>query len=229
MIVRRDRVTFADVDHGGELREALAGAGGVTRAELLGAAAVTGAGLYAVLAEPAEAWTGRDTDILQFDLQLEYLQAKMYSEALKIGAISAETTRWARVIGAHEWAHAAVLADLLGTRAGRSATFNYRGVTENESAFTKTAVAFEDLTGALLAWQAARLDSPKLRAAVFTLLTVETRHAAWVRHALGLPPAHQAFDRSRSQAAMQQLIDSTRFVVEAAPVLRARSRPRFTG
>jgi hypothetical protein len=229
MSAANTHVTFAEVDRSGDFRESLARVGGMTRAELLGAAGVTSAAMLAALAEPAEAWTGNDAEILQFDLQLEYLQSGMYQEALKIGKLSEQSREWARVIGAHELAHMKVIRSLLGSAAAKSGTFNYRGVTEDEDAFTKTAVAFEDLTGALLGWQAARIDSRKLRAAVFTLLTVETRHAAWVRHTLGLPPTSSAFDPARSQSAMEDLIASTNFVVEAPPVMRKSSQPRFTG
>ena len=42
-------------------------------------------------------------------------------------------------------------------------------MTEDDAAFVKTAVAFEDLTAALLKWQAPRLDSRSIVAAVLTL------------------------------------------------------------
>jgi hypothetical protein len=109
-----------------------------------------------------------------------------------------------------------------------SPAFNYRGVTSDEEAFIRTAVAFEDLTAALLKWQAPRLDSRSIVAAAVTLHSVETRHAAWIRHLIGLKPAASAFDKPASQERMARLISSTRFVV--SPPQTARSgRPRFTG
>ena len=62
-------------------------------------------------------------------------------------------------------------------------------------------MAFEDLTAALLKWQAPRLDSRSIVAAAVTLHSVETRHAAWIRHLIGLKPATSAFDKPASQAA----------------------------
>jgi len=80
----------------------------------------------------------------------------------------------------------------------------------------------------LLKWQAPRLDSRPIVAAVATLHSVETRHAAWIRHIVGLKPAANAFDRPASQQRMAQLIASTHFVA-AKPRTARRGRPRFTG
>jgi hypothetical protein len=119
MSAANTHVTFAEVDRSGDFRESLARVGGMTRAELLGAAGVTSAAMLAALAEPAEAWTGNDAEILQFDLQLEYLQSGMYQEALKIGKLSEQSREWARVIGAHELAHMKVIRSLLGSAAAK--------------------------------------------------------------------------------------------------------------
>jgi hypothetical protein len=65
-------------------------------------------------------------------------------------------------------------------------------------------------------------------AAAVTLHSVETRHAAWIRHLIGLRPAASAFDEPASQAQMARLIASTGFVV-SRPRTARRGRPRFTG
>ena len=111
-----------------------------------------------------------------------------------------------------------------------SPSFDYRGVTENDSAFVKTAVAFEDLTAALLKWQAPRLDSRSIVAAVLTLHSVETRHAAWIRHIVGVLPAANAFDKPSPQHQMAELVASTHFVTSGWATLTAKKRkPGFTG
>jgi hypothetical protein len=159
---------------------------------------------------------------------LEYLQAGLYTEAERLGDVSARTLAWARVVGAHERAHARAIRGLLGRKAIAGPGFDYGSVTSDEQAFIKTAVAFEDLTAALLKWQAPRLDSRSILAAVATLHSVETRHAAWIRHIVGLVPATTAFDKPASQRRMAQLIASTHFVT-AKPRLSERGRPRYTG
>jgi hypothetical protein len=89
-------------------------------------------------------------------------------------------------------------------------------------------VAFEDLTAALLKWQAPRLDSRAIVAAAVSLHSVETRHAAWIRHLVGLQPAVTAFDKPAPQRKMAQLIDSTNFLV-SRPKMAAKKKPRYTG
>jgi hypothetical protein len=93
----------------------------------------------------------------------------------------------------------------------------------------KTAVAFEDLTAALLKWQAPRLDSREIVAAAVTLHSVETRHSAWIRYLVGLQPAATAFDKPASQQKMAQLIDSTHFRVSQPTMATKKKKPRYTG
>jgi hypothetical protein len=226
-------VTLAEVDVDGALQETAADAFPKSRAEFLrrSVAAVVGVGgLFA--AETADAAgiakTKNDIAILRFDLVMEYLQAGLYTEAERLGALTPKTLGWARVVGAHERAHVVALKGLLGRKIVPSPTFNYGNVTSNERAFIRTAVGFEDLTAALLKWQAPRLDSRPIVAAAVTLHSVETRHAAWIRHLIGLRPAANAFDKPASQQRMARLIASTHFIA-SRPRLAGRTRPRVTG
>ena len=227
-------VALAEVDVDGALQETAAAAFAGTRATFLRrsvAAAVVGVGsLFAAdRAGAAEvATTKNDIGMLRFDLVLEYLQAGLYTEAERLGALTPKTLGWARVVGAHERAHVAALQGLLGRNVVPSPTFNYGKVTSDEQAFIRTAVGFEDLTAALLKWQAPRLDSRSIVAAAVTLHSVETRHAAWIRHLIGLRPAANAFDKPASQERMARLIASTNFVA-SRPRLASRTRPRLTG
>ncbi|MFL5936785.1 MAG: ferritin-like domain-containing protein [Gaiellaceae bacterium] len=224
--------TLDTVDRDGALRETAAAAFPQTRLGFL--RVVGGAGAAAVgLAAPAHArsarrWSRGDIAILRFDLALEYLQASLYTEAERIGALSGTTLGWSRVVGAHERAHAQAIKQLLGRDALPSPAFDFHGVTERERPFIKTAVAFEELTSALLKWQAVRLDSREIVAAVATLHSVETRHAAWIRRIVGLQPATYAFDRPAPQSRMSRLIASTHFVSRRSRTT-GRSSPSYTG
>jgi hypothetical protein len=180
-------------------------------------------------ADAAVATTANDIAILRFDQVLEYLQAGLYTEAERLGALKPETLAWARVVGAHERAHLEAIRKLLGPHAVRNPGFDYGSVTSDEAAFLKTAVAFEDLTAALLKWQAPRLDSRPIVAAAVSLHSVETRHAAWIRHLVGLEPATRAFDKPASQAKMAALIRSTHFLVSRPVHVAAKKKPGYTG
>jgi hypothetical protein len=227
--------TLAEIDVDGALQEAAVLAFPLTRGELFmhsATAAAAGAiGFVAGSGESAEAATAQtanDIAILRFDQVLEYLQAGLYTEAERLGALKPETLAWARVVGAHERAHLRAIKNLLGSHAVKNPGFNYGNVTSDEQAFLKTAVAFEDLTAALLKWQAPRLDSRAIVAAAVSLHSVETRHSAWIRRLVGLQPAATAFDKPASQQKMAQLIDSTHFLV-SQPRMVAKRKPGFTG
>jgi hypothetical protein len=222
--------TIAEIDVGGVLRETAATAFVGSRGAFLkrSVGAVAGVGALALTADAGAATTKNDVDILQFDLALEYLQAGLYTEAERLAKLAPTTLGWARVVGAHERAHVRAIKRLLGRKVVPSPGFNYGKVTSDEQAFIKTAVAFEDLTAALLKWQAPRLDSRSILAAVVTLHSVETRHAAWIRHIVGLDPVTTAFDKPASQQKMAQLIASTHFV-GSKPKTSRKGRPRYTG
>lgn len=224
-------LTLETVDRSGAIAEALDQLTGGTRADFLRRAVVGGAAVAAARATPAVAQprhTAKDIAILRFDLNLEYLQAAMYSEAERLGEVSPRTLEWSRVVGANERGHVRALRDLLGPDAVKSPSFNFRGVTEDDRLFTETAVAFEDLTAALLKTQAVQVDSRRVLAALASLHTVEARHAAWIRHIAGIVPSADAFDERTTKSKVVELVDSTNFVT-SVPRTRGRRRPRYTG
>jgi len=224
-------LTLEAVDRDGAIAEALDRLTGGTRADFLRKAVLGGSATGAALATPALAQgrnTEKDIAILRFDLNLEYLQAAMYSEAERLRQLKPRTLEWARVVGANERGHVRAIRGLLGRDAVKSPKFNFRGVTEDDSVFTETAVAFEDLTAALLKTQTAQVDSRRVLAALVSLHSVEARHAAWIRHIAGIVPAAHAFDEPTSKGRVVRLVDSTNFVT-STPRTRGRRRPRYTG
>jgi rubrerythrin len=228
-----NRLTLAQMDVDGAIEEALDAAIGSTRSQFLRSAALGSAALLAGLSDTAEAVPGprEDTAILNYALAFEYLQAGFYTEAESLGtirAMDAERERWARTLGAHERAHVKILKGVLGRRAAAKPFFNYRGVTEDPEGFTRTAVAMEDLTVALLGGQAPRVSDRGLRASFFSLLTVEARHAAWARRIVGVAPVASAFDAPKTLPEVNRVIRSTRFVV-SRPRGEGRRSPRFIG
>ncbi len=219
------------IDRDGALREAKAALPRETRKDfLLGTLAGGGAALAALaLAEPGTAATKTDVEILNYALTLEYLQAAFYTEAERRGALRTDVARdTTRVLGAVERAHVAALRKVLGSGAVARPSFDFGGTTEEEKAFIKTAVAFEDLGTAAYKGQAYRIDSPALLAAAISIHSVEARHAAWIRYLAGAPPASSAFDEGKSMPEVRKLVASTGFVV-AGPRTKARAEPRFTG
>ncbi|CAN5674166.1 hypothetical protein BH24ACT26_BH24ACT26_13340 [soil metagenome] len=226
-------LTIEDLDQDGAFCDAIARVHGPTRAEFLRKAAVGGAALLAAMAAPPPEALAKadDVSILNFDLTFEYMQASFYTEAERTGTIDSmrpEMARWARVFGEHERAHVKLLKGALGEAGVAKPFFNFQGVTEDGDRFAKTAVAMEDLTTALLSGQAPRLQSRGLVAVVFSLLTVEARHAAWVRHVVGFTPVTSAFDDPRSLTEVGRVVNDTNFIA-SRPKTQAKGDPRFTG
>jgi hypothetical protein len=227
-------ITLADLDRDGALEEAAASfLLPSSRREFFRRGILGGGTLLGILSLPAEAdaalaETKRDIAIVNFDVVLEYLQSALYVEAQRLGALSPKTLGWARVVGAHELAHVEALKRMVD-RPPKRPSFNFRGVTEREASFVKTAVAFEDLTAALLKWQAVRLHSRKILAAAATLHSVETRHAAWIRRIIGVPPVASAFDEPAAQQQMVKLIRSTNFVTSRPRTISGRKGPPYSG
>jgi Ferritin-like domain len=227
--------TLGEIDRDGAISELLESTHGRSRAEFLrslciGSAALLG-GLAAARNAEAGASPARDVEILNYGLTFEYMQAGFYTEADRVGTIGAMDERrrlWAETLGAHERAHVRILRAVLGRKAAAKPTFNYHGVTEEQDSFTRTAVAMEDLTVALLTGQAPRASTSGLRSAFFSLLTVEARHAAWARNIVGVVPVATAFDEPKTLAAVDRVVRSTRFI-SAEPKMVAHHSPRFTG
>jgi hypothetical protein len=225
--------TLADIDRDEAIAEGLAAVYGDSRAAFLRKAVFGSAALLAGLAAPAAvaASPKQDVSTLNFDLVFEFLQSSFYLRAVRDGTVAAmppEKERWARVLGAHELAHVKILKFVLGSKAVAKPFFNFRGITESEAAFTRTAVAMEDLTVALLAGQAPKFHDRKLTAAVFSLLTTEARHAAWARRIGGFVPVASAFDEPKTLAEVGRAVRATRFIA-SRPRTRSRRKPRLTG
>jgi Ferritin-like domain len=227
-------LTLEQLDRDGAIEEGIADLYGYSRAEVLRRAVIGGGVLIGALSVPprVEAAAASDVRIFQFALNFEYLQSTFYTETERLGTVDAMAPRkavWARTLGAHERAHVAVIKKLLGPAAGRKPSFNFRGNTETEGRFTRTAVAMEDLTTALLTGLTPKLHDRRLAAAAFSLMTVEARHAAWARHLVGALPVASAFDEPESLDEVDRVVASTRFISTLKPRTTAAGNPRFTG
>ncbi len=223
---------FGELDQDGAIAEAVGQVWGDSRADFL-RKAVFGSGVLlsglSAAASPAQAKVGKtDKSILNYALVLEYLQADFYSEAERLKTLKGQTARQARVVGAHERSHVKALRGVLGRDAVKRPSFNFRGVTESPGAFRRTAVAFEDLSVAAYAGQAPRIESKPYLVAALGILSVEARHASWIRRIAGREPAARAFDEPRPKSEVLKLVRATRFVSSGARTTGKRS-PRYTG
>ena len=223
-------LALEEFDTDAAIEEASARVGGASRRDFLRAAVAGGSVVAAIFLSPdsARAAPARDVDILNYALTLEYLQASFYTEAERRGALTGPARRAARVVGSVERAHVRALKKVLGREAVKRPFFNFRGTTEAQVAFLKTAVAFEDLAVAAYKGQAARIQSPAVLAAAVSIHSVEARHAAWMRFLVGETPAGAALDDPKSMSETLDLVASTGFIA-STPATGSNADPQFTG
>lgn len=129
------------------------------------------------LGSPSKA---QDAKILQLVLQLEYTQVAFYEEALSQAGLQDDLRNFAQAALRHEREHLAAIQKALGAKAGRKPTFAFGPRTRSPRAFRQTAIELEDLAVAGYNGQATNLTKGTLTAAA-TIVSVEARHAAWVR------------------------------------------------
>ncbi len=220
------------LDRDDALAEAAAGVRPATRARMLrtlAAAGLAGAALRLGAAATADAAGDEpegDVAILNFALTLEYLQAAFYTEVERINAVTGEAAHLAGIVGGHERDHVRSLRRVLGSGAVARPRFDFRGATESQDAFVRTAVAFEDLGVSAYKGQAPRIVSPTYLAFALSIHAVEARHAAWIRRIAGVLPAQSAFDQPATAAHVLEVVDSTHFILGPT---QANGMPGFTG
>jgi ferritin-like protein len=153
----------------------------------------------------------QDARILNFALHLEYLQARFYAEAVERGALTGELLQFAQVAGRHERVHVRYLRRVLGEAAQPPPTFDFGAVTGDRDRFGRAAVTLEDLAVAAYNGQGTNLTRGALGAAV-KIVSVEARHAAWVRAIVGQRPAPHAQDPLWSAVKATNAVERTGFV-----------------
>ncbi len=190
----------------------LLGSSPATRRAFLGAC-LAGGLLAGAELEPTPA-TGasgaQDTDILNYALGLEYLQAAFYQEAAAKAALPGALAHFAQVVAGHEHAHVLYLREALGDKAAKPPRFVFGQATTDRKAFVHTAIELEDL--AVLAYNgAAPALSTKALGAAARIVSVDARHAAWIRALDGRRPAVEATDPGRSVDQVSASVDRLGF------------------
>ena len=185
------------------LRLTVAGAGTLTLGTVL-AAGVPRLGVSGTT-------QAKDVEILNFALVLEELTMAFYGRAVSGGGLSGELGEFAAVAAAHEREHVEVLRDALGSKARPAPRFAFGNAVTNPARFAQTAFELEELAVAAYNGQAANLSKPALQAAA-GIVSVDARHAAWIRAIRGLAPASQATDVAKTRRQVLQQVDRTGFV-----------------
>lgn len=148
-------------------------------------------GLGEANAAPSQA---QDIRILQLVLQLEYTQVAFYTQALRDAGLTGDLRRFAESALAHERQHLAAIRKALGAQAGPKPAFDFGARTKSPDAFVNAATELEDVAVAAYNGQATNLTKGTLAAAA-EIVSVEARHAAWVRALAGEVAAPDPVDK----------------------------------
>ena len=162
----------------------------------------------------------QDVQILNFALTLEYLESEFYIQAVNSGNLSGELLDFATVVRDHEVAHVEFLETALGSAAVDKPTFDFGDAVTDPAKFTLVAVVLEDTGVIAYNGQGPRLRR-RLLGAAGSIVSVEARHAAWIRRIAFGPdyderpesfPAPLAFDPAASMRTILKAVKSTGFI-----------------
>jgi hypothetical protein len=185
------------------LRRALAGGGAIV------AGGIVVAGLpRSADSAPSPA---QDAEILNLALLLEYMESAFFTEASFSGNLSGELLEYAQIVRGHERAHVAFLRGALGSKARKEPKFDFGNTTKDPKAFTSAAVKLQDLMVAAYNGQATNLTTGALEAAG-KIVSVEARHAGWIRAIAQENPAPDATDTPKTAAQVTRAVNRTKFV-----------------
>jgi hypothetical protein len=220
-----DQISAVDFDGDEAVAEAIVGIEeerGTRSGLLKSVGLLAGAGGLASLLMPsaASARNGgskkNDIKILNYALTLEYLEAAFYAEALRVGGYTGAVGRFATVVAGHEATHVATLKGVLGAKAVKSPSFDFKGTTRKWSTFLRTAKVLEDTGVAAYQGQAPLIHQNAVLGPAGAILAVEARHASWVRDLLyagkEVKPAPEAFSTPMSMSQVLSAVKKTGFI-----------------
>lgn len=222
------------IDKSGLVRES-AEAAGIGRRDLLrkgalGAGGLVAGGAFFGVLSPAEAAISsrrksksNDVKILQYAMTLELLEAAFYREARKnnVSGDDAALARFTQVVSAHEDDHVTFLRTALGRKRVSGLKFDFGEAVTNRDTYRKTSQVLEDTGVQAYLGQVANISQAAVLRAAGTIVTVEARHASWIRflNGGGAPdapaaslPAPRTFDRPASERAVLRAVGQTNFI-----------------
>ena len=198
------------------LSDAAAGAGGdvLSRGEFLKRAVVVGgvltAGAVSIsglpgLAAGSQPSAAMDVEILNYFLMLEHLQEAFYDQAVTEGSLGGELQEFATTVRLHEQEHSKYLQHVLGADARAAPAFDFGSSTSTPGNFRKAAVIVEETSVAAYIGQGANLTEANVFSAA-RIVSVEARHAAWIRDVIGRLPAPKEADVAMSEAQVMRTL-----------------------
>jgi hypothetical protein len=160
-------------------------------------AAATGGAAIGSLGATASARTApspeQDRRILGFLLGVERIELAFYEDVRRADRLRGELAEFAAAALIHERDHVAMLESALGAGAAPPRHLGVGDALGQPEAFVAKAIALEDAAVAAFNGQVTNLTAARVPA-VCAVVSVDARHAAWIRDIGGRAPAAAATD-----------------------------------
>jgi hypothetical protein len=193
-----------DLTRGQLLARGVVGTGALAAGGIL----VAGLPKFAV-SQPSPA---QDARVLEWLLQVEYLQEAFYTDADRRGALDGELREFAALVAEQERAHVAELEGALGAKnSSKRPDFDFGDATANGDEFIPAAVELEEIAVAAYNGQVPNLTTPRVLTAM-KIVSVEARHVGWARDLAGRNPAPTPADRLATQDETRAAMEDTGFM-----------------
>jgi hypothetical protein len=154
----------------------------------------------------------QDARVLEWLLQVEYLQAAFYTEVERRGVLRGELREFAALVGEQERAHVDALERALrGNNSIKRPEFDFGDATTNPDEFIPSAVELEEIAVSAFNGQVPNLTRPRVMTAM-RIVSVEARHVGWARDLAGRNPAPQPADQPATQDQTKAAMEATGFV-----------------
>jgi Ferritin-like domain len=156
------------------------------------------------------------TSPLALALVLERVQAAFYADALANDSLNGELRDFAATAQGHEAEHTDLLVPLVTGGATDPSTYDFGEATKDADSFAAAAATLEDLAVSAYNGLLPVLKGRSL-AIASRIVSVDARHAAWVRAIMGTDPAAGATDPGLTTAEVVKALAATGFIKELAP------------
>src|SRR5215207_8514209 len=167
----------------------------LTRRAACGGAVAAATGLAVGLPVLVGARATDDRRVLELLLLVERTEAAFYAAALGSGVLEGELREFAEIVGEHEKAHLGAVRSAIGDPLPDEPAFDFAASLRDARSFARAASRLEDAAVGAYNGQAGNV-STKIFTVAARIVSVEARHAAWVRSIEGRDPAPDATDRA---------------------------------
>lgn len=174
----------------------------LTRRGMCGGAIAAAAGGAVAVPMLVQAQGPEDARVLDLLLLVERTEAAFYAAAVDAGVLDGELLAFAETVAGHEREHLAAVESAVGELPAEPA-FDFGEQLADADAFAAAAARLEDTAVGAYNGQAGNVSVEVFTVAA-RIVSVEARHAAWVRSIEGRDPAPDATDAPMTERQVRE-------------------------